>query len=189
MKPVEVHGYAIVSADDRIADADGEMPASLKNEADWAYFQAELSRADFVLLGRASHEATPNLKRRRRVVVSRSARGLEERADAVWWNPLEMSWATATAILAPEGGRVAVPGGQGPFDLFLAEGYAAFHLSRARRALLPGGRAVFSACENGASAEAQLAAAGLKAGPTETIDASEGVTLTLWRSGIERSPP
>jgi hypothetical protein len=178
---VEVHGYAIVSRDDRIAGADGVLPDSLKNEADWAYFQAELGRADWILLGRASHEATPNLKRRRRVVVSRSANGLEQRVDAVWWNPRDLPWAQAAAILAPRGARVAVPGGQVPFDLFLAEGFAAFHLSRATRVGLPGGRGVFSACERGETAEALLARAGLKPEPTRTIDAVEGVTLTVWR--------
>ena len=181
MNGLEVHGYAIVSRDDRIAGADGVMPASLKNEADWAYFQAELARADMTLLGRASHEATPNLKRRRRVVVSRSARGLEERADAYWWNPLEMTWAAAAAILAPQGGRLAVPGGQVPFDLFLAEGFTAFHLSRATRALLPGGRGIFAACEADASAEELLAGSGLRPEPTRTIDPVEAVTLTVWR--------
>src|SRR5271169_3255695 len=44
----EIHGYAIVSDDDRIADASGGMPTTLRNEADWAYFQAELDRADLV---------------------------------------------------------------------------------------------------------------------------------------------
>ena len=181
MKRVEAHGYAIVSRDDRIAGADGLMPGSLRNEADWAYFQAELARADWILLGRASHEATPNLKRRRRVVVSRSARGLEERADAIWWNPQDLPWAQAAAILAPRGARLAVPGGQVPFDLFLAEGFTAFHLSRATRVSLPGGRGVFSACEHGVSAETLLARAGLQPEPTETIDAIEAVTLTVWR--------
>jgi len=181
VKPVEVHGYAIVSRDDRIADSNGVMPASLKNEADWAYFQAELLRADLTLLGRASHEATPNLRRRRRVVVSRGARGLEQRADAFWWNPRDMPWARAAAILAPEGGRVAVPGGQVAFDLFLAEGFFAFHLSRATRVGLPGGRGLFSACERGETAETLLARAGLEPEPIQTIDVAEAVTLTVWR--------
>ena len=64
---LEIHGYAIVSDDDRIADASGAMPEALRNEADWAYFQAGLDAADWVALGRASHEAAPNLRRRRRL--------------------------------------------------------------------------------------------------------------------------
>jgi hypothetical protein len=47
---------------------------------------------------------------------------------------------------------------------------------------LPGGRGVFSACEQGETAEALLARAGLKPEPTRTIDAAVGVTLTVWRT-------
>ena len=56
-------GYAIVSADGFIADDDGHMPDSLKFEADWAYFQAALDRADITLIGRLTHEAAPNVKK------------------------------------------------------------------------------------------------------------------------------
>ena len=119
VRGIEVHGYAIVSNDDRIADAAGAMPAALRNEADWAYFQAGLDRADWVAIGRASHEATPNVKGRRRIVLSRAARGLERRADGLWWNPRERRFADVMAELAPGGARVAVPGGQAAFDVFL----------------------------------------------------------------------
>ena len=50
------------------------------------------------------------------------------------------------AAAAQGGGRVSVPGGQGVFDLFLALGYDAFHLSRAESVMLPDGVPVFSAC-------------------------------------------
>ena len=45
-----IEGHAIVSADDRIAGADGLTPPSLNNPADWARFQAALD--DAVLDGR-----------------------------------------------------------------------------------------------------------------------------------------
>ena len=47
-------GHAIVSDDDRIADAAGSFPDALRNRSDWTHFQAQLDRADLVLLGRAS---------------------------------------------------------------------------------------------------------------------------------------
>jgi hypothetical protein len=178
---VQIHGYAIVSDDDRIADSTGNTPASLRNEADWAYFQRELDRADLVALGRLGHEANPNAKGRRRLVLSRGARGLERRSDALWWNPAQTSWREATATLLPRGGRVAVPGGQAVFDLFMAIGYDAFHLSRAGGVRLAGGRYLFATCEQGMSAEGVLREAGLSAGPVETIDAAADVTLTIWR--------
>jgi len=45
-------GFAIVSADDRIADAGGAMPDALRNEADWQRFQAELDASALTVLGR-----------------------------------------------------------------------------------------------------------------------------------------
>jgi dihydrofolate reductase len=178
---IEIHGYAIVSGDDRIAGSDGRTPDSLRNDADWAYFQRELDAADLVVLGRLGHEANDNVRRRRRVVVSTSANGLEQRSDAWWWNPVQTPWSALTAILLPNGGRVAVPGGQTVFDLFLEIGYAYFHLSRAAGVILGRGRCLFSACERGVSAASVLASAGLHSERARVIDAAANVTLTIWR--------
>ena len=38
--PERIEGYAIISADDMIADADGHMPDALKVEADQQFFHA-----------------------------------------------------------------------------------------------------------------------------------------------------
>ena len=178
---IEIHGYAIVSRDDRIAGADGQTPDALRNEADWAYFQHGLDQADIVTLGRLGHEANPNPRGRRRLVLSRSTEGLERRPDAWWWNPERLPWTQASATLLPAGGRIAVPGGRDVFDLFLAIGYDAFHLSRAERVILGAGRALFSACERGLTAAAVLAGAGLRAGALQKLDPAADVTLTMWR--------
>ncbi len=181
MPRFEIHGYAIVSDDDRIADASGRTPASLRNDADWAYFQAELNRSAATVLGRLGHEANPNPRRRLRVVVSSSSAGLEERPDGWWWNPERMPWSEAVRAALPEGGRIAVPGGRRVFDLFLGIGYDAFHLTRAEGTLVPGGVAVFSGCDRGESAEAVLAGAGLKPGSRRILDPAGPVSLTVWR--------
>jgi len=179
---IQIHGYAIVSGDDRFTDADGATPQSLlRNDADWAYFQRELDRADLVALGRLGHEGNANVKGRRRLVLSSRARGLERRRDAWWWDPAQAPWREVTATLLPYGGRVAVPGGQRVFDLFREIGYSAFHLSRAHGVRLGGGRALFAACDRGLSAEAALRRAGMRPDDEEMIDASAGVTLTVWR--------
>jgi hypothetical protein len=178
---IEIHGYAIVSDDDRIAAADGLTPPSLRNEQDWDYYQSALARADLVVLGRRSHEFEPNTRGDRRLVISGGAAGLEKRADAWWWNPALTDWGEFAAAMLPSGGHVAVSGGQGAFDLFLGIGFAAFHLSRAHGVMLPGGRAVFSACERGLSAEAVLAAAGLSLGETIALDPEHGVEMHIWR--------
>lgn len=176
-----IEGHAIVSADDRIATPDGETPASLNNEADWLRFQAALDEAAVVILGRLSHEANPNTSRRNRLIISTSAKGVERRSDAWWWNPAEAPLTVALQSAAPGGGIAAVPGGRLIFDLFLKVGFNAFHLARATHVRIPGGIPLFSAIEQGMSAERVLAGAGLAAGPAETLDEAAHVTLVIWR--------
>ena len=178
---VEVHGYAIVSDDDRIADADGTTPAVLRNDADWAYFQAELDRASLIVLGRLGHEVNPNPKERLRLILSSTVPDLERRPDGWWWNPAALPWLQAIRTVLPQGGRIAVPGGRLVFDLFLRIGYDAFHLSRAEGSRVPGGTALFSACDCGMTADAVLEGQGLAAGPREVIDPTGPVSLVVWR--------
>ncbi len=182
MRPVEIHGYAIVSDDDRIADAHGEVPASLRNEKEFVAYQYALAQSDLVVFARKSHENEPETHGRPRMVVSREARGLESRAGVWWWNPAEIGWAEAVMRAAPEGGHVAAPGGQGVFDLFLGVGYDVFHLARARGVKLPGGRAVFSACETGLSAEAVLERRGLRHVERTVIDPTQHVEMNIWKA-------
>ena len=130
---VHIAAYAIVSSDDRIADARGVLPPTLMNDADWAYFQSELDRCDVTVLGRLSHDAAPNWRKRKRIIMSSSAVGLERRSDGWWWNARNVEWDAVVAELMPNGGRVGVPGGQAAFDFFL-DRVDEFHLSRAHRA-------------------------------------------------------
>jgi hypothetical protein len=181
MATIQIHGYAIISEDDRIADISGATPEVLRNDADWAYFQTELDKADAVVLGRLGHEANPNTKGRLRVILSSSSPGLERRDDAWWWNPDRLSWEEAIATILPGGGRVAVPGGRRVFDLFLGVGFDVFHLSRAEGVRIGSGIGLFSACERGTSAEAALFQTGLEAGPRKVLDPEGPVSLTLWR--------
>jgi hypothetical protein len=175
------HGHAIVSDDDKIADADGKMPPSLSNAADWAQFQRELDRAGAIMIGRKGHEAHPNTHGRNRIVISSSAHGIEKRADAWWWNPEQATLQEVLAQAFPRGGIVAVPGGKGVFDLFLKHGYDEFHLARARGVRLPGGIPIFSECASGRSAEEALAASGLVPAPAKLLDAAANVAVTTWR--------
>jgi hypothetical protein len=135
-----------------------------------------------VVFGRRSHEAEPNVRGDPRLVVSREAAGLEQRADAWWWNPEKVSWAEVVKARLPNGGDVAAPGGQIVFDLFLQIGYDAFHLSRAHGVKLPGGRAIFSACEGGVSAASVLTGAGLQVSEKIPLDPANGVDMYVWRA-------
>lgn len=177
-----IHGHAIVSADDLIAGPDGATPPDLRNEVDWQRFQAALDAAAVTVLGRLGHAANENRKRRKRIVVSTSAAGLEHRRDAWWWNPAMVPLAEALTRAAPQGGIVAVPGGRTVFDFFLAAGFDEFHLARARRVRLGAGIPVFSECRAGWSADAVLARHGLAVRATEMLDPAADVTLTIWSS-------
>jgi hypothetical protein len=176
-----VEGHAIVSADDRIAAADGLTPATLRHPADWRRFQTALDAAALIVLGRLSHEANPNRHARPRLVVSSSANAIEQRPDAWWWNPARVSATEAFAAAAPAGGSIAVPGGHLVFDLFLKHGFDAFHLSRVALVRLPDGVPVFSAVADDMTADAVLASHGMTAEPSETLDRAAAVTLTVWR--------
>jgi dihydrofolate reductase len=177
-------GLAIVSDDDCIADAAGAMPAALRNDADWQRFQAELDASAVTVLGRLGHEAHGNARNRLRMVVSSGSPGLERRSDGWWWNPVRVAWPEAIAAVLPAGGRVAVPGGQGVFDLFLALGYAEFHLTRAKGVRVPGGRGLFSSVTAGRSAEEVLAGHGLAPGVTVEIDGQARISSTCWTGAI-----
>lgn len=153
-------GYAIASSDGFIADRDGHMPDALRFEADWGYFQAALDEADITLLGRHTHQAAPNTKHRRRLVVSRGARAvIQEDAETWWVNPRDVTPAAAAAVVsgasAPGASKtIAVVGGTGVFGWILDEGgYDEFHLTLAHHVRLGAGRPLF---DNAAGLDAAL---------------------------------
>ncbi len=180
----EIRAYAIVSDDGMIADANGAMPDQLKNDADWAHFQAELVDAELVLIGRRSHESSPSRRTRPRLVVSGTANSLERRPNAWWWNPLAIPLQEVLEQVLAEGGRVAVPGGQGVFDILLEQrAIDQFHLARAIGTRIPAGRPIFAGLNRGDTVEAILARGGLRPSPTITLDASGPVLLDIWQRG------
>ncbi len=178
-----IDGYAIVSDNNCIADSDGNMPECLKNEADWAYFQAALDAASITVVGRKGHQANPNHRNRRRLVLSRSADALERRSDAWWWNPEQCDWNSVLSQVSPQPGAVAVPGGRDVFDMFLDEGYSSFHLARAGGTEGPDGTQLFSGLQK-TTPEQLLDRYGLQPEPTRWLDRAARVSMTIWRKTI-----
>ena len=181
-RPSRIEGYAIVSADGMLADATGEMPPSLKIEADQRFFHGSPDRVDAVVHGRHSHEGGPNAPRRRRLIVTRRVPGVAphpDNAKAVLWNPAGASFDEAWRALGLPEGILAVIGGTEIFGMFLDIGYDVFHLTRADHVRLPGGRPVFPQVPAMAP-EDVLLRYGLQPGPARLLDAEKNVKLVTW---------
>jgi dihydrofolate reductase len=175
-----IEGYAIVSADGMIADGHGDMPASIRNDADQHFLQAEMDRAAVIVHGRHSHEGGPHAAKRKRLVVTRQVAGIapdSSQPNALLWNPAGADLAEAIDALAANAGPVAVIGGTDVFELFLPL-YDVFHLTRATGAKIPGGRPLFSTVGPTMTVDAVLRQHGLRPGPPRDIDAAAGITLT-----------
>jgi dihydrofolate reductase len=177
-----IEGYVIVSADGMIADGKGQMPASIRNDADQRFFQDALDQAAVVVHGRHSHEGGPRAARRKRLILTRQVAALAPdptHPNSLLWNPVGTSLETALDRLGIGEGVIAIIGGTEVFSLFLPH-YAAFHLSLAANARIPGGRPVFSEVGPNATPEDVLARHGLRPTARRELDAAAEVSVTIW---------
>jgi dihydrofolate reductase len=177
-----IEGYVIVSTDGMLADAKGEMPDSIRNDADQRFFQDSLDHAAAIVHGRHSHEGGPRAARRKRLIVTRQVAALAPdpaHPNALLWNPLGASLDQALERLGATDGTIAVIGGPEVFSLFLPL-YDAFHLSRAAKAKIPGGLAVFTEVGPNTTPEDVLMQHGLRPGPRRELDAAAGVSEVTW---------
>jgi len=177
-----IEGYVIVSADGMLADAKGEIPASIRNDADQRFFQEALDRAAGVVHGRHSDEGGPRAALRKRLILTRQIAAIAPdpaHANALLWNPLGASLEQALERLGVTEGTIAVIGGPAVFSLFLPL-YDAFHLSRAANAKIPGGLAVFTEVGPNATPEDVLTRRGFKPGARRDLDAAAGVSVVTW---------
>jgi len=180
--PSRIEGYAIVSEDGMLADKAGIMPGTLKFDADRRFFEEGLDGVDAVVHGRHSHERQPHSPLRRRLIVTRQIPTIasdKSNDKALFWNPAGASFAEAWAALGVPDGRLGVIGATSVFGIFL-DAYDVFHLSRAPKVLLPGGRAVFPGVP-ARTPEEVLASHGLVPGPQRVLDVEKGLTLVSWQ--------
>jgi dihydrofolate reductase len=182
--PTSIEGYAIVSDDGMLADADRHIPPALVVEADQTFFHDSLEHAAVVVHGRHSHEGGPRADTRHRLVVTHRVPSLAPHPTlpkTLLWNPKGASLADAWTELGAPDGMLAVIGGSDVNQIFLDHGFDAFHLSRVAGVRLPGGRPVFPDIGPNRTPEDILAQHGLKAGPRRVLDAARGATLVSWR--------
>ena len=173
--------HAIVSAEGRIARADGTMPDALIVPADQARFLAALSGAALTILGREGHERHP-VERPRLVLTSRVA-ALERDGTAWLWNPAGATLDEALARAAPAGGTIVVAGGGRTMALMLPR-LDAFDLAVAERCSLPDGRPCVAGATTLDVLLARIGAAGLSPVRREWLDRE--TLVSLWAH--ERSP-
>lgn len=175
-------GYVIVSADGMLADAGGVMPDSLKFPADQAFFSSSLDRAALIVHGRNSFEDQPQSPARRRIIATRSVRGVSDdpgNSLATLWNPAGADFDDAVSHAGIADGIIAVIGGPDIFAMFF-DRYDTFWLSQASRLRLPGGHGCFPGVP-ALTPQAVLAGHGLVAGAPRSLDAANGVSVTPWR--------
>lgn len=175
-------GFAVVSADGFIADAEGRMPDRLKFDADWGYFQAALDRADITLIGRSTHEAAPNIKKRRRLVFStRVADVVREDERTFWIDPAKVDPGAVISEMVGSDADIAVVGGQGVFDWALSNpGFSAFHLSLAHQVQLGRGQRIFADAADLDAAVSLLEAQGLSLSHQSWFDQAAELELLIY---------
>jgi dihydrofolate reductase len=181
VRPIE--GYVIVTSDGMIADANGVMPDSIRNNADQSFFQAALDRAAVILHGRHSCEGGPRAARRKRLILTRQVAALApvtSHPNSLLWNPAGCPLEKAIEALGAAEGSVAVIGGTEVFSMFLPL-YNIFCLSHAPHAKIPGGRPVFNEVGPAATPEDVLTRHGLKPGPRRDLDPAAGVFVVTWQ--------
>lgn len=178
---IAFNGYAIVSADGFIADNRGRMPKALCFDADWAHFRAALKQADLMILGRHTHELSPNRTNRPRLVASRGVRAVIQENAVTWWaNPKEVTPASAVAAVAGSHAKVMVAGGTGVYSWVLGEAtYHTFYLSVARKVTLGTGRPLLDGTSDLTSIFDAFSAKGLAIQERSCLDEVQDVELLM----------
>jgi hypothetical protein len=177
-----IDGYAIISEDGMLADAQRVMPAGLKFDADKRFFERGMDSVAVVVHGRHSQEQFARSAQRHRLIVTSRVAALEphrSNSRALWWNPAGAAFEAALAQLGMLDAPVGVIGGPDVFALFL-DRFDLFHLTRAPDIRLPGGIPVFPEVP-GRTPEDVLASHGMIPGPVQHLDPERGLTLVSWR--------
>ncbi len=180
--PCRIEGYAIVSEDGMIANAEGVMPGSLKFEADQHFFESGLDGFDVLVHGRHSNECHLRSALRRRLILTRQIFAISadpSNKKVLFWNPAGASFEQALIALGAPDGSVGVIGGTHVFGMFL-DRYEVFHLSRAANVRLADGRPVFPEVPK-RTPEDVLASHGLDRGQQRLLDPAKGLAIVSWR--------
>ncbi len=184
--PYRIVGFAIVSADGMLADANGVMPQEMFVEGDQTFFEQGLDHVAAVIHGRNSEETQPHSKERRRLIATHRVKTLTPHPSnpkALLWNPAATPFEEGLQALGVTEGQIGIIGGTSIFGLFLPH-YDVFHLSRANQVRLPGGRPVFPQVPE-QTPEDVLLAHGLAPAPVHVFDRARDASVVTWRRGSD----
>jgi hypothetical protein len=182
-----IEGYAIVSADGMIADAGGAMPASIRNDADQKFLQAEL---DLRRGGGAwtviRYEGGPRAARRKRLIVTRRIACHRAGSVAAQYAPCGIRPGRRSNRRIADArrrgaGTIAIIGGTEVFGLFLPR-YRRFP-PYTRRPRQDSWRTAGLSANLGPQVTPEESPRPLtvcRPGPRRDIDAAAGITLTTW---------
>lgn len=110
--------YVAASIDGRISLTKNTRPDWTSKE-DWEFFQGELARADAVVVGRNTYEATRSrLKKRNTFVFSSRVKDVRRRGPITFVNPDAVDLAELLAGFK----RIAIVGGGGVYSMMLERG-------------------------------------------------------------------
>lgn len=177
-----IEGFAIVSREGMIAEADASFPEVLKIPADQEFYQTSLDRASAIANGRHSAEGGPKEAARRRIVLTRRVERVVDcprNPNAVLWNPASAPFDEAWTRLGVGDGVLAVVGGTDVFGLFLNIGYDAFYLTRTD-ASVPRGRPVFPGVGKGVTPDEILHRHGMVLRRTTMLDPATNTRVEEW---------
>lgn len=185
--PYRIEGFAIVSADGMLADADGVMPPELFIAGDQTFFEQGLDGVAAVIHGRNSQEQQPKSGERLRLIATHGVKRLAPHPSnpkALLWNPALTAFEEGLRALGVTHGQIGIIGGVSIFGMFLPH-YDLFHLSRAGQVHLPGGRPVFPQVPE-LTPEEVLLQHGLMPGPVHVFDRDKEASLVTWRRGEKK---
>lgn len=109
--------YAAISLDGYIAVNSRTVPKWTSTE-DWQWFQAELAKADVLIVGRTTFElAKKRLQKRNTVVLTSKVKTITRAEGVVWINPKKINFAEYLSMYR----RVAIIGGAQVYAEMLAQ--------------------------------------------------------------------
>ncbi|QQR69607.1 MAG: dihydrofolate reductase [Alphaproteobacteria bacterium] len=149
------HGLAVVSADFFLAQHKNHLASEWASAEDFRHLQEALDKAHGCVMGRVTHDLHPNIKKRRRIVLTRSiAAECITNHHTLFINPLEHDKTDFLEKIGNHSGgdRLCILGGADIYRFWLENhGYTGFDLTIEHNIMFGTGIALFQCREGNAT--------------------------------------